>query len=88
MVEFAFGFACGVLTIAIVWVINLKQKNTIIIQNMDTGEAKVYETDTVVKKPDNALVRKVTTEEYKAERAYIEEMNKKRAASLSRANRS
>ena len=78
MIDFTLGFMCGVIVIAVLWFANMKQRNTIIIQNKD-GETKVIETSVSPKKPDNKAVREFSSDEYKVERDYAERMKAKRA---------
>ncbi len=77
MVDFAFGFACGVLTVSTIFLVFGRiNKTTVIIKD---GEAsyKVIEQENRVIKPDNEKARYFSTNEYKAERAYVEGLRPK-----------
>ena len=73
-VIFASGFLCGVFIMSVLWYMLNNFRLSLEIVDAVTGEVeKVEQPD----KPDNKKVRYYSDPDYRREKAFVEEMNKK-----------
>lgn len=79
MTEFALGYACGTLTIGLLWLLNTKQRSTIVIQNAENKKMEVIEDSAPVTKPDNKRVREVMSPDFRREMLQLKEIEMRRA---------